>query len=257
MTAFAETPDGIAQAASRIAELRRSGERVATAAFGWEPTLRQANEIQHFGQGSSTAWKVAKSPEGVTVVSRLIPLVAEGTPLVWRPGTMLEIEIAVTLGQDMPIRPGQPYTRADVLEAVGSCHLGAELVRSVFQENGKVSFPLFVADGMGNVGYLVGPSFSKDDIERLQTSHLAIDLDGQSLFDAVGRHSNADCLGWLVEFANAADRSPDALLAGTLVTTGSLCGAIALTSAGTVTARLGPDLSLELVLDAANEARGV
>ncbi|GLK82849.1 2-keto-4-pentenoate hydratase [Ancylobacter defluvii] len=256
MTPFADASNKVAEAARRIAKLRASGERVATASFGWEPTLQEANDAQHLHRGPCNAWKVAKSPEGNTVVSRLIPLVGEGMPLVWRPGTMLEIEIAVTLDRDLPIRTGPPYTRADVLAAVGRCRLGAELVRSVFQENGKVSFSLFVADGMGNDGYLLGPSFPKEELDALQTSPLAIEMDGKVVFDAVARHSNGDCLGWLVEFANSDDRSPGALVVGTLVTTGSLCGTIALPSPGRVTARLSAALRLELVVRSSDDTGG-
>ncbi|WP_158873921.1 2-keto-4-pentenoate hydratase [Antarcticirhabdus aurantiaca] len=223
----------------RIAEMRNSGARIGTLAFGWAPALAEANGIQFLETPAGTAWKVARSPEGTPVVSELHPFVAEGDALTRHEGALLEIEVAVTLRRDLPVRTGEAYTRAEILDAVGEFRVGAELVRSVFLENGKVSFPLFVADRMGNDGYLLGPLFDRDHLDDIQRGRLKLELEGVPLFDADAKHGNGDCLGWLVDFANLDARLVDPLAVGACVTTGSLCGAVAIPGPGHVEVGFG------------------
>jgi 2-keto-4-pentenoate hydratase len=231
----------------KIDDLRESGERLPTASFGVLPDISEAEAIQKSVPLSgkvTDAWKVAKSPTGTPVVSRLHPFVEDGdSPLVWRPGTSLEIEVAVQLAHGLP--PGWEYHRNDILGSVGQFFLGAELVRSVALEGGKVSFPLFLADRMGNDGYFRGPVFSADSLDHVQTSDLTIELGNETIFHSKAKHNNGDCLGWLVDFANLRSRDEDSLRRGSIITTGSLCGAIELTKPGLVRVTVAPEISFE------------
>lgn len=221
--------------AQRIASLRATSERIATAEFEFEPDIDAAESIQDSGlQTVPDGWKVAKSPQGIPVVSPLDPVVTGSDALVWRTGTMIEVEIAAILREDLPVRQGHAYTRREVFDAVEGFYLGVELVRSVLKENGKESFSLFLADRMGNDGYYLGPAFPKDDLEKVQSASLRIGVDGTVIYDADARHSNGDCLGWLVDFANRAAGKGDPLRSGAVITTGSLCGGIPVASPGNV-----------------------
>ena len=228
-----------------IDAFRSSGRRAPTSDFDIPPDLATADFIQRSAALSGNiadAWKVAKSPTGVPVASRLHPFISipsSGT-LLWRPGTLLEIEVAVRLNQDLP--PGPRYDRADIVNASEAFFLGAELVRSVALENGKVSFPLFLADRMGNDGYCLGPAFPSARLNQIQSADLIIQLDIDTLFQGEAKHANGDCLGWLVEFANLSIRDTQSLQRGAVVTTGSLCGAIALPSPGQVQVTVAKDI---------------
>lgn len=83
-----------------IDAFRSSGRRAPTSEFDIPPDLATADTIPRsaaLAGDIANAWKVAKSPTGVPVVSRLHPLVTSAVEqaLSWRPGTLLEIEVAV------------------------------------------------------------------------------------------------------------------------------------------------------------------
>lgn len=112
---------------------------------------------------SSNAWKVTVSPQGQAVTAPLYPYAkaVSGADIPWYPGLKFETEIAVRLGGDLPVRSGIPYSRAEVVEAISAVYLGAELLVSAVKESGSVSFLLFVADRLGNSGYVLGPEVEK------------------------------------------------------------------------------------------------
>lgn len=219
-----------------LERLRKSGERVSTNSFPSLPDMTQAMDwqgrLQHDGTVAD-AWKVARSPEGVAIVARLHPLIekSSGATLPWRTDTLLEIEIAVRLGKDLPVRP-QPYQRADLLDAIDSVYLGAELVRTALLEAGKVSFPLYLVDRLGNDGYVLGPPLGHEFLDASSTPALSIRTGSGSIFDAPAKHATGDVLTWLLDYTNLADRPENVLKTGTLVTTGTLCGAIPLKEGG-------------------------
>lgn len=236
-----------------IDAFRSAGTRAPTSDFDIPPDLATAESIQRTAALSgdvSDAWKVAKSPTGVPVVSRLHPFIASSSSgsLLWRTGTLLEIEVAMRLKQDLP--PGPQYDRVDIVNASNEFFVGAELVRSVALENGKASFPLFLADRMGNDGYCLGPAFPAGLLDQVQFADLKIQLESDTLFQGKARHANGDCLGWLVEFASLSTRDPHSLKSGTVVKTGSLCGATEVPKPGRVTVSVAPHISFQFpILD--------
>lgn len=228
---------------SRLQTLRDEDGQVATETFGALPDVTEALAIQgrlRFAGAVNDAWKVARSPDGVGVSARLHPVVEKpvGGNLPWRRGVQLEIEIAVKLAKDLPPVTDRSYQRADLLEAIGTVHLGAELVRSVLIEGSKVSYPLFLADRLGNDGYVLGPEISREFLDPANTPHLSVTAAETSIYDAAGRHPTGDTLSWMLDFANQPDRDVTSLKAGTLITTGSLCGIIPIPEAGLITAEL-------------------
>ncbi len=113
---------------------------------------------------ASNAWKVTVSPDGQAVTAPLHPYAeaSSGAQIPWVKGMKFEAEIAVRLGSDLPVRRDGGYSRAEVVDAVATVHLGAELLVSAIEESGKVSFLLFLADRLGNSGYVLGPAVPKD-----------------------------------------------------------------------------------------------
>lgn len=219
-----------------LQRLRKNGERVATSSFPGFPAMSQVMDLQArltLDGKVEDAWKVACSPDGVPIVARLHPLIEKntGATLPWREDTRLEIEIAARLGQDLPVRH-EPYLRNDILGAIDTIHLGAELVWTVLLEAGKVSFPLYMVDRLGNDGYVLGPELGREFLDPSNTPALTIRAGTETIFDAPARHATGDVLTWLLDYANLADRPADLLKAGTLVTTGTLCGAIPLNAGG-------------------------
>ena len=231
--------------AARLHGLRQAGRQETTSTFTLPADLHQAMETQNFlaaADGiSSNAWKVTASPQGQGVAGPLHPYVeaVSGASIPWYPGLKFETEIAVRLGKDLPIRPESPYSRAEVVEAISAVHLGAELLVSAVRESGGISFPLFLADRLGNSGYVLGPKVDKSVVDTAGGTPLKVTHAGRTIYDGPAQHPKGDVLTWLVDYANDGARPEASLKAGALITTGTLSGAVELTGPGEIGIRFG------------------
>ncbi|RWX04768.1 2-keto-4-pentenoate hydratase [Rhizobium leguminosarum] len=231
--------------AARLHSLREAGRQEATDSFALPADLPQAMEVQNLltaADGiSSNAWKVTVSPQGQAVTAPLHPYAeaVTGADIPWYPGLKFETEIAVRLGSDLPVRTGVPYSRADVVEAISAVYLGAELLVSAVRESGSVSFLLFVADRLGNSGYVLGPKLEKSVVDTVGGTPLKVTHAGRTIYDGPAQHPKGDVLTWLVDYANDGLRTETSLKSGALITTGTLSGAIELTEPGAIDIELG------------------
>ncbi|MGR9348774.1 fumarylacetoacetate hydrolase family protein (plasmid) [Rhizobium leguminosarum] len=231
--------------AATLHGLRQAGRQEATDTFALPADLHQAMEAQNLltvADGiASNAWKVTVSPQGQAVTAPLHPYAeaVSGADIPWYPGLKFETEIAVRLASDLPVRTGVPYSRADVVEAISAVHLGAELLVSAVRESGSVSFLLFVADRLGNSGYVLGPKLEKSVVDTVAGAPLKVTHAGHTIYDGPAQHPKGDVLTWLVDYANDGLRPETSLKAGALITTGTLSGAIELTEPGAIDIELG------------------
>ncbi|MBY2965267.1 2-keto-4-pentenoate hydratase [Rhizobium leguminosarum] len=230
--------------AARLHGLHQAGRQEATSTFALPADLHQAMEAQNLlaaADGiSSNAWKVTVSPQGQAVTAPLYPYAeaVSGADIPWYPGLKFETEIAVRLGSDLPVRTGA-YSRADVVEAISAVYLGAELLVSAIRESGSVSFLLFVADRLGNSGYVLGPKLEKSVVDTVGGTPLKVTHAGRTIYDGPAQHPKGDVLTWLVDYANDGLRPETSLKTGALITTGTLSGAIELTEPGEIDIELG------------------
>ncbi|MGR9081106.1 fumarylacetoacetate hydrolase family protein [Rhizobium leguminosarum] len=231
--------------AARLHTLRQAGRQEATETFPLPADLHQAMEAQNLLTAAdgiaSNAWKVTVSPQGQAVTAPLHPYAEadSGADIPWYPGLKFETEIAVRLGKDLPVRTGVPYSRADVVVAISAVHLGAELLVSAVRESGSVSFLLFVADRLGNSGYVLGPKLEKSVVDTVGGTPLKVTHAGRTIYDGPAQHPKGDVLTWLVDYANDGLRPETSLKTGALITTGTLSGAIELTEPGEIDIELG------------------
>ncbi|AUW46914.1 fumarylacetoacetate hydrolase family protein [Rhizobium leguminosarum] len=231
--------------AARLHSLRQAGRQEATDSFALPADLHQAMEAQNLLTAadsiSSNAWKVTVSPQGQAVTAPLHPYTeaVSDADIPWYPGLKFETEIAVRLGSDLPVRTGVPYSRADVVEAIAAVYLGAELLVSAVRESGSVSFLLFVADRLGNSGYVLGPKLEKSVVDTVGGTPLKVTHAGRTIYDGPAQHPKGDVLTWLVDYANDGLRPDTSLRTGALITTGTLSGAIELTEPGEINILLG------------------
>nr|WP_237352018.1 fumarylacetoacetate hydrolase family protein [Rhizobium sp. ACO-34A] len=208
-------------------------------------TIAEAFAVQAITMADAPAeplgYKVARSPEGVAVTGRLLPLhVADDATFPWRAGIAIEAEIAVRLATALPPRAGG-YSRDEVKKAVGSVHLGLEVLDSRLVEGSKSPYLLFLSDRLGNAGYLLGPEVPAALVDDVAGTPLEITLGDEIIFADAAKHPAGDVLAWLVDWANREDRPESSLAAGEIITTGSLCGAVPLAKAGLLTIKLGAE----------------
>ncbi|WP_155257549.1 2-keto-4-pentenoate hydratase [Rhizobium leguminosarum] len=254
MTSMLATPDinGLAQ---QLYSLRHDGSQVPTGKLvsvpvALEDAIDVQSQLSKLEGADLHAWKVAKSPGGDPVAALLHPYL-NNVPhpvLSWRRGMKIEVEIAVELCQDLPVRNAKAYERAEIETAISNAYLGAELVWSGISEGGAISFPAFLADRLGNMGYVRGPALPLVVLQVGSTIPLKLILNGQVTFDAAGQHPTKDPLTWLRDYANNRSRPAAALRAGSIITTGSLCGAIEVPGPGDVSVQLGNDAAMHFAL---------
>lgn len=187
-------------------------------------------------------WKVAVDGSGASLFAPLDPLVTT-TSAPWK--RSLEIEIAFVLSADLPVRSGRPYARAEVEAAIASVHLGLELVGSRLSEGSAAPFPLFLADALANAGYVLGPPLAEFWVPG---TPLRVKAGARTLFDGVAHHSRGDPILPLLAHANRTRGGWGDLEAGQVVTTGALCGVLAVAEPGAVAVTLG---ATRLVVDLA------
>lgn len=211
-------------------------------------TIAEAFAVQTITMADAPAepvgYKVARSPEGIAVTGRLLPLHIVGdATFPWRAGVAIEAEIAVRLATALPPRAGG-YTRDEVKKAVGSVHLGLEVLDSRLVEGSKSPYLLFLSDRLGNAGYLLGPEVPSALADDVAGTPLEVTLGDTVIFADAAKHPAGDVLAWLVDWANREDRPEGSLAAGEIITTGSLCGAAPLATSGLLTITLGTDHQL-------------
>jgi 2-keto-4-pentenoate hydratase len=231
--------------ASLAQRLATAKDRIAAAQLPVPATIAEAMAVQAAFVAPETAaaagYKVARSPEGVGVAGLLSPIAiagADARPAAfrWRNGLRVEAEIGFRLAAGLPPQEGG-YSRDAVIAAIGAVHLGIEVLDSRIEEGGRAPFLLFLADRLGNAGYVLGPELPRDFLDA-EGRTLGVSLDGAPIFEGEAHHPAGDVLAWLVGWANETQRAENSLAAGEIVTTGSLCGALDVAAPGRVDVRL-------------------
>ncbi|MEJ2123271.1 MAG: 2-keto-4-pentenoate hydratase [Alphaproteobacteria bacterium] len=190
----------------------------------------QAEVAQRLG-ASVAGWKVGAGPEripdGAPLYTHLVRESGANFPVRKSGLWGVEPEIGVRLRSDLPPRPDKPYTREEIAEAVGAVFAGIEIVASRMIDFKAAPYPVFLADNIGNAGYIVGREVEDWRDLDLAQLHATLTIGGKTVHDAVGGHPYGDPLAPLLNYANAPCDSLGGLKVGQIVTTGSLCGLVA------------------------------
>jgi 2-keto-4-pentenoate hydratase len=136
----------------------------------------------------------------------------------------LEAEVAFKLGKPLPPR-STPYTRAEVIDAIESCHPVIEELESAlpFPKDG----PKLTANGdLGmHGGFIYGPAVANWQSIDLTKERVTLSLDGKVEVDRVASNSaGTDLLRMLVYLANEGATRTGGLEKGSWITTGSWTG---------------------------------
>jgi 2-keto-4-pentenoate hydratase len=150
----------------------------------------------------------------------------------------VEPEIAVRLGADLPRRIVQAYSRDDILSAVDAVLVGIEIVASRIIDHKTAPFLLYLADNIGHAGYAVGAEKRNWHDLDLANLRVTLTINSEIVHDAVGGHPTGDPIKPLVDYANAQSDRLGGLRAGQIITTGSLCGLVAVEGPGEVSAAI-------------------
>jgi 2-keto-4-pentenoate hydratase len=148
----------------------------------------------------------------------------------------VESEIAFLMGKDLPPR-ATPYSRAELVDAIASCHPAIELLESGLLDPDAVDRLTAIADLQSNGGFVSGPAVEGWQDFDFTNESAQMNVDG---FVRVANGKNAaggDLLRLVLWLANEAQSRTGGLLAGQWITTGSWTGKIMADSGSVAMAR--------------------
>ncbi|MDP3409290.1 hypothetical protein [Bosea sp. (in: a-proteobacteria)] len=202
----------------------------------------QADIAKTLGHAQA-GWKVAIAEDGTPVAGLMPgPWLAPGDVYDGAIGAELrvEIEIALRLAKDVPMRPNQPYSRAELLGHCDKAYLGIEIVESRLANWQGVPFALWLADALGHGGYYLGQELDMKVLDDLTGLGCFISLNGVTIYDQPAVHGNGDPMTPFLAWANRKNELMGGLRAGQIVTTGSLCGGVLSPGKGEIVTKLSP-----------------
>jgi 2-keto-4-pentenoate hydratase len=135
----------------------------------------------------------------------------------------VEAEIVYHFARDLPPRT-TPYTRDEVLAAVGSMHPAVEIVDTRFSAFGSVDALSQRADQQNHGALSVGPALQDWSAIDPVRQPVRLTINDTVRFDGIGENSAVDPVRLLVWMANHGTHSLGGLRAGHVVTTGSCTG---------------------------------
>lgn len=151
---------------------------------------------------------------------------------------LVEPELAFELRHDLPARD-EPYSRAEIDEAIGATRLALELIQSRYESPEKASFLEKLADGLVNQGVWFGPELSQELTGDLTKFLLTIQYSDGQQETKEAKHPNGhprSGLYWLVNFLS---EQGIGLHRGQQVITGSYAGLLKLPMDQTITLSYG------------------
>jgi 2-keto-4-pentenoate hydratase len=188
----------------------------------FEALAVQEHVTQSLGE-SVAGWKAAVLPDAV-VFAPIYQSVAYASPAriacLFDLPLFAEIEIAFRLCEDL----ADPHDERSVRRAFGEVLIGIELVQSRLSAPAAGNRSWFLADNLGNAGYVVGTAASRSDVTTDDVP-FHVTIDGITVHDANGARSLGDLFSVVVHLARAIDDHLGGLRPGQFVTTGHLCGA--------------------------------
>jgi 2-keto-4-pentenoate hydratase len=247
------TPDSALE--DTLIAARRAGTRVTaqdlTPPADIEAAIAAQARIFRATTPDVQGWKLGLRPDQLAVSAPMFPILemsgSKPPAMPWRPGMALEVEVAVRLAADLP---RGAYSREDIKGAVASVHAGIEVIDSRLLEGGQAPFPIFLADFMGNGGYVVGPKIAGRLADQLDGVTITIRADGEQIYSGKAVHPTTDPLLPVLAYARAPNDMLGGLKAGQIVTTGALCGVVAMPRPARIEVLFGNETRLSLDLTA-------
>ena len=189
--------------------------------------------------------KTAVHPDGVGVAAPIYASRVGRSPDFALPAERvvgLEFEVGLVLANDIPNNP--KIAEAEVIPAIDHFFTGIEVVGTRYVDRKVASPAAGLADNMSAFGYVIGPRYSRGT--AIASLDVTLELAGRQIYAGPAKHGFGTVLASLVAYARAQQPGMP-LAAGTVITTGSLCGLVLTSGAGHVVGRLG-DETVELDL---------
>jgi 2-keto-4-pentenoate hydratase len=237
--------DRLHQAAEMLLEARRTLQPIDDLPPQLRPkTLEEAYFIQDVmlrALGKPGGWKVGAPAPDATPLYAPMPAVGfatsgERVATQFRRMRGVEAEIAFLLGKDLPPRAA-PYSRAELVNAIASCHPAIELLESALFDPDAADRLTATADLQCNGGFIAGPPISSWKDFNFAGETAQMNVDGFVRVENGKNAAGSDLLRLVLWLANEAQSRTGGLLAGQWITTGSWTGKILADSGSVALAR--------------------
>ena len=148
----------------------------------------------------------------------------------------LELEVGLVLGSDLSV---EAATADDVaaIDAIDHYFVGIEICGTRYADRAAAGYNGGLADNMAALGYVLDPTPRVLGAE-VENFDVELNFAGQRIYFAPTKHSFGNVLASYIAYArNQQPHLP--LKAGTVITTGSLCGLVPISGTGAVLGKLG------------------
>lgn len=207
-----------------------------------EAYLIQAAVADDLG-AAVAGWKVGVLPDGAALAAPIFNSDLVSSDATFNlsgdlASVIVEAELALRLGRDLPSRPGSPYSRAEILSATAEVFCGIELVATRFKGGDEIPFAARLADNFAHGAYAIGggtDAFAELDLTQVQCT---LWHDDAIVSDRPGGHPLGDPLIPVVAWASQQCDRLGGLRAGQFVTTGALNDPFPVSRGATIGAEL-------------------
>ena len=229
----------LSAAADALLNARRTGETLADLPVELQPAdlveVYFVHGLLAEAYGEIGGWKIGAPNAEATPLFAPMPrawMAPSGSLLSGNRYRGLEAEIAFLVGEDLPPRE-TPYTRAEVVAAMASCHPVIEVLESGLSDPMTVTKNSMLADLQMHGGFVYGPAFPGWESVDFNTEKVTLSVDGIVRVERVGSNTSGDLVKLLPWLANEGAVRTGGLRKGQWITTGSWTGNT-LASAGSV-----------------------
>ena len=148
--------------------------------------------------------------------------------------TGLEVEVGVVLAKDVPV--GAQLDVVALAAAVDHYFLGVEVCGTRFRDRSVAGPNGGLADNMSALGYAIGARRQLG--AQIEGLVVELEFDGRTIHSAPAKHGFGSVLASLLAYSRN-QQAAYPLKAGTIITTGSMCGLVLTSGDGHVVARMG------------------
>lgn len=222
------------QAAEVLLKARRELTPIANLPRELRPrTIEEAYALQDImaaDLGPIGGWKVGAPSPDATPLFGPMPLMGgfiqsgQSVSSKYRKMRGIESEIAFQMGEDLPPRK-TPYSREEVIAAIGSAHPAIELLESAYFDPDKAERLSMIGDLQMNGGFAYGPALSDWQSVDLTNESVKVTISGAVRYEGTaGNPAGTDLLQLVTWLANEGQHRTGGLRAGDWITTGSWSG---------------------------------
>jgi 2-keto-4-pentenoate hydratase len=240
--------------AQQLAEAHRQPARtVPAAAFAGlrveDSMAIQARTLKLLGERALVT-KVGIDAAGRGIAAPIYASLAgpDGTSIALPARGLLGIEVEIAIRLAAAITPEMAAAgEAAVLPAIANFHVGVEIVGSRFDDRAVAGANGQLADNLNTGGYVWSEVPWARGLD-LKDVRIDVEVDGEAYWQGPGVNPFGSILTPVIAYARAPLDSFGALSAGMLVTTGSLCGLVAINRPCTIRAGLAGSAPVTLRL---------